>query len=128
MDECKEAGRQLLEAVGWLHRNNFVHRDIRESNVMRSGGQWFLIDLEWANHAGLGRGEYDPALRPPECDGPDFVWNASADMWQFRKLLQSWKLLDQDGRNLVRVLTTENPADRLSVEQTMGHPFFVQVE
>lgn len=124
MDEAKEAGRQLLVAIRWLHANGYVHRDIRGANIMRANSRWYLIDLEWANHLDQTVGGYRPFLCPPECSAEDCLWSASSDIWQFGKLLESWGQLDDEGHALVRVLTSDSPSERLPVEEAMQHPFF----
>ena len=123
IETCKRASRELLTAIDWLHQNNFVHRDIREANVMQAGGLWYLIDLEWANYCNLDPGEYDPVLKPPEFSLPGFQWTPSADMWQFGMLLMAWNQLDYEGNDLVRLLILETPEQRPSAADALGHAF-----
>lgn len=122
--ECKKAGRSVLTALAWLHENGFVHRDIREVNIMLAGGEWFLIDLEWANYENLPMEGYNPTLCPPERSTQGFVWATSADMWQFGKLLERWNQLDALGVNFVNNLTNPDPSIRLTATQALNHEFF----
>lgn len=124
VEEGQAARRAILTAIRWLHGHGFVHRDIRPSNIMRSEGQWFLIDLEWANVVDKSLGDYRPALLPPECVGADCTWSCASDMWQFGKLLQSWGNLDAHGHAIVRLLLEDNPNDRLGAEACVDHEFF----
>jgi len=127
VSECKRAARHILFAVEWLHGRGFVHRDLRPVNVMWSNQQWYLIDLEWANFDNLPMGGYNPHLHPPECVNQDFKWGVSADMWQYGKLLEHWNLLDNNGSNLVRTLTQNNPTFRPSASEALATDFFLDV-
>ena len=128
VDECKIAGRAILLALQWLHVNGFVHRDIRRLNVMRANGTWFLIDLEWANYENEPLDGYNPTLRPPESSDAGFCWAASADMWQFGKLFESWNHLDDDGRNLVSRLLQDDHESRPSAGEALQHAFISNAE
>lgn len=123
VEECKKASRELLTAIQMLHQSDYVHRDIRQANVMRAGGSWYMIDLEWADFSNSEPGEYQPALQPPEFMRAGFRWTSSADMWQFGKLLESWDQLDEDGHILVRLLTENAPGQRPSAADTLRHAF-----
>ena len=123
VQECKKASHELLTAIQALHNLNYVHRDIRQANVMRAGGSWYLIDLEWANYDNAEPGDYHPALQPPEFAKAGFRWTSSADMWQFGKLLQSWNQLDKHGHSLVRLLTNDAPEQRPSADEALRHAF-----
>ena len=121
--ECKAAASSVMSAMEWLHRNGFVHRDIRPWNIMKAEGEWFLIDLEWANYEDQSMEGYDPALFPPERNTAGFLWTKAADMWQFGKLLQTWNQLDAHGHELVQVLTQSDPSNRLSAREVLEHEF-----
>ena len=123
VEECKKACRELLTALHLLHHYNYVHRDIRQVNVMRASGSWYMIDLEWADYNDSEPGDYHPALQPPEFTTAGFRWTSSADMWQFGILLQSWDQLDEPGHNLVRLLTNSAPEQRPSAADTLRHAF-----
>ncbi|MDZ5623547.1 serine/threonine-protein kinase [Nocardioides sp. HM23] len=48
-------GRQLASALGYLHRRDWLHLDVKPSNVVVQGGRAVLIDLSLATHPGDGR-------------------------------------------------------------------------
>ena len=123
--EVKAAGRRILFALQFLHNNNWVHRDLRPSNVMFANGDWYLMDLEWANYANAELGVYAPhqAWTPPEITDTSCEWTCLCDMWQFAKLVEAWGHLDDDGRAYVRVQAA--PSERLDAEASLGHAFFV---
>ena len=122
--ECKQACRELLTAIHLLHEQNYVHRDIREANVMQADGSWFLIDLEWANYSdSIEPRNYQPAGQPPEFTVGGFRWTSSTDMWQFGRLLQTWNQLDEAGHGLVRLLINDDPEHRLNSNDALRHPF-----
>jgi hypothetical protein len=124
--EAKVAGKRVLTALQYLHTNGWVHRDIRPENVMFADQNWYLVDLEWANSAGLPVGEYTPQQQwtPPEILGSDSEWTHTSDMWQFHKLLDQWNHLDEDGRRLLEVLQCEDPQSRISAEVALKHAYF----
>jgi len=95
---------------------------------MRANGTWFLIDLEWANYEKQPLEDYNPTLRPPESHQAGFHWAASADMWQFGKLLESWNRLDDDGLNLVRRLLHDDYASRPNAREALQHAFITNAE
>lgn len=48
-------GRQLASALGYLHRQGWLHLDVKPSNVVVQGGRAILIDLSLASRPGDGR-------------------------------------------------------------------------
>jgi Protein kinase domain len=126
IEEAKVAGKRVLTALQYLHDNEWVHRDIRPENVMFADGKWYLMDLEWANVVDSPIGEYSPqeAWIPPEITGENSYWTTASDMWQFHRLLSDWDKLDDEGRNLVRVLRDDNLHRRLTAAQALAHAFF----
>ena len=47
MDErgCLELALHLAKALGYLHSEGLVHRDVKPSNIVRIGEQWKLADI-----------------------------------------------------------------------------------
>lgn len=126
--EVQIAGRRLLEALQWLHGHGWVHRDIRSANGMFAEGEWFLMDLEWANTSDSPIGNYNPNpdQTPPELiEMEDVAWTLACDMWQFGKLLQLWGHLDEHGLRYVATQIQADPTRRLSATESLDHSFFV---
>lgn len=48
-------GRQLVSALGYLHRRGWLHLDVKPSNVVVQGGRAILIDLSLVARPGDGR-------------------------------------------------------------------------
>ena len=48
-------GRQLASALGYLHSRNWLHLDVKPSNVVVQAGRAILIDLSLATRPGDGR-------------------------------------------------------------------------
>lgn len=74
-------GRQLCSATHYLHRQGFLHLDIRPANVVARDGVAVLIDLSIARppgpvRRGLGSREY---LAPEQARGT--VVTAATDVW-----------------------------------------------
>jgi len=51
----KGAWEQVRNAIDALHEKNLVFGDLREPNVLFSGGKVFLIDFDWAGKEGEAR-------------------------------------------------------------------------
>lgn len=125
--ETKAAGRRLLGALQWLHMHGWVHRDVRAANVMFADGNWYLMDLEWANIVDSPIGEYDPNPDqiPPEVGlVEDGTWTTACDMWQFGKVLLLWNHLDEDGLRYANTQLDADPFRRLSATDSLTHAFF----
>jgi len=48
-------GRQLVSVLGYLHRNGWLHLDVKPSNVVVQAGRAILIDLSLVSHPGDAR-------------------------------------------------------------------------
>jgi eukaryotic-like serine/threonine-protein kinase len=51
-DDAVEMGRQLCSAVGYLHRQGWLHLDLKPSNLIADGGRLKLIDFSIAQRPG----------------------------------------------------------------------------
>lgn len=85
----------MLEAVKFLHDNQWVHRDIRWPNIVRkfplSANEYMLIDLEYAvpkkDEVYAGRTwEVVPGLSPhPDSN---MLWEPVYDCWMIGQLVE----------------------------------------
>lgn len=53
--DCATLGLQLTSVLGYLHRHNWLHLDVKPANVIVQDGRAILIDLSLAGHPGTGR-------------------------------------------------------------------------
>lgn len=53
--DTAQLGRQLTSALSYLHRRNWLHLDVKPSNVVVHAGRAILIDLSLATRPGDGR-------------------------------------------------------------------------
>lgn len=74
--ELRRFAAELLQVLQQVHRHGFVHRDVRDANVVRAG-RWLLIDFELAapigtpapaNHGYLPRGVMPNSAWTPAMD------------------------------------------------------------
>jgi eukaryotic-like serine/threonine-protein kinase len=82
-------GLQLASAVGYLHRQGYVHLDLKPSNVVAECGRAKLIDLSLARRpgrtrAGVGTWCY---MAPEQARGervgpPADVWGVGVVLWE----------------------------------------------
>ena len=74
-------GRQLVSVLGYLHRQGWVHLDVKPDNVVVQEGRAILIDLGLATRPGrIGRGMGTDGYAAPEQDAGGTVSSAT-DVW-----------------------------------------------
>ncbi len=81
--------KQLLLSLQGLHKQGWVHRDIRLDNLVHGPNTWVLIDWEIAGPAG----EFvfwNGISLPPEVKARQMPYTTAIDLWQVGKLIQSF--------------------------------------
>ena len=73
--EVAELGVQLCSAVGYLHRNGWLHLDLKPTNVIVDLGHVRVFDLSLARRPGPGRARYGTPgyLSPEQVRGGEFT-------------------------------------------------------
>lgn len=69
--DTAQLGRQLVSVLGYLHRNDWLHLDVKPSNVVVQAGRAVLIDLSLVSRPGDGRPHAgtDGYLAPEQATG-----------------------------------------------------------
>ena len=55
VSDTAQLGLQLVSVLGYLHRRDWLHLDVKPANVVDQHGRAVLIDLSLAGRPGLGR-------------------------------------------------------------------------
>lgn len=126
--QLQDAARCVLTALGALHINGFVHRDIRWPNVLRGAadGRWRLSDFELAapldglaptDASGLNH-EY----LPPEVAAGE-AYATACDVYQVGKLVADVgrRLACHAAVKFAASLTPDEPDERPTAAQVLQH-------
>jgi eukaryotic-like serine/threonine-protein kinase len=87
-DDALEMGVQLCSAIGYLHRQGWLHLDIKPSNLIADRGRLKVIDLSIAQRPGrVEPGTGTDCYMAPEQERGARVGPA-ADVWGIGRVLQ----------------------------------------
>ncbi|DBA86773.1 TPA: hypothetical protein ACH3X1_016662 [Trebouxia sp. C0004] len=84
--------KQLLLTLTALHKQKWVHRDVRMDNLVHSPAGWVLIDWELAGPAGH-HVFWDSTYLPPEVHTGQMPYTATSDLWQVGRIIQRYDAL-----------------------------------
>ncbi|CAG8504206.1 7531_t:CDS:1, partial [Paraglomus occultum] len=98
-NEVREMAHSVLTGLTWLHKNGYVHRDIRISNVVFVPNirnyRYALIDFEHGSADGLEASE-----RLMDWDGATLMSNnkytSQSDLYQFGKMLRNLNIVNSE--------------------------------
>jgi eukaryotic-like serine/threonine-protein kinase len=92
--EALQIAAQVLDALGYIHANGVVHRDLKPDNIMVDGDRIKLIDFGIAREAGARRLTYaklTKALGTPDYVSPEQIrgkrGDARSDLYAFGVML-----------------------------------------
>jgi eukaryotic-like serine/threonine-protein kinase len=88
-DDAIEMGRQLCSAIGYLHRQGWLHLDLKPDNLIADGGRLKVIDFSIAQRpgpveAGTGTRRW---MAPEQQHGG--LATAKTDVWGIAAVLRS---------------------------------------
>jgi serine/threonine protein kinase len=122
-------GRQLVSVLGYLHRQGWVHLDVKPDNVVVQEGRAILIDLGLATRPGrIERGMGTDGYAAPEQDAGGVV-SPATDVWGLGATLVECVTGRAPGRNpdlsgvpaalrpLVGACLEADPADRPRLDE-----------
>ncbi|KAI8893458.1 kinase-like domain-containing protein [Globomyces pollinis-pini] len=151
-DKIKHIFRQVAEAILYLHRNNLVHRDIKDENIVIDDKlNTKLVDFGVAHKIPSTKREYFHSFRgtllytPPEIIANPIHRGPEADMWclgvllftlsysklpylsieNISKNIVSPKMIvrSKELQSLIDSLLCRDVPARLTIEQTIKHPW-----
>jgi eukaryotic-like serine/threonine-protein kinase len=111
-DDAIEMGRQLCSAIGYLHRQGWLHLDLKPDNLIADRGRLKVIDLSIAQPPGrIEPGTGTRRWMAPEQERGGYV-TEKTDVWGIGAVLR-WAGLDCEA------CLREDPAERPSVEDVI---------
>ncbi|KAL0038563.1 hypothetical protein WJX77_010781 [Trebouxia sp. C0004] len=87
--------KQLLATLTALHKQHWVHRDIRMDNLVYGPTGWVLIDWELAALAGQ-HVFWNSAYLPLEVNAGQMPYTAACDLWQVGRIIQQYNALNSE--------------------------------
>jgi len=111
-----QLGLQLASAVGYMHRQGWLHLDLKPSNLIADGGRLKLIDLSIAQRPGrIDAGTGTPKYMAPEQEAGGTVSGAT-DVWGIGAVLRA----AGGPAGIAAACLREDPAARPAVEVVTG--------
>lgn len=109
-DDAVEMGRQLCSAIRYLHRQGWLHLDLKPDNLIADAGRLKVIDLSIAQRPGrIKAGTGTRRWMAPEQEHGGFVSTAT-DVWGIGAVLRAAGL-DYD--------VPEDPAERPEIADVL---------
>ncbi|CAB4445890.1 unnamed protein product [Rhizophagus irregularis] len=125
-NEVRAMAYSVVIGLTWLHKNGYVHRDIRLANILFLPGvrdyRYILTDFEYGNASGLKVSE-----RLKDWDDSTLTKNnkytVKSDLYQFRKMLKNLNLVNSEiGMKFLDGLRNK----RISTKNVLDHEWFGQ--
>jgi serine/threonine protein kinase len=89
LEDAVEMGRQLCSAIGYLHRQGWLHLDLKPDNLIADGGRLKVIDFSIAQRPGpIDAGTGTRRWMSPEQERGGRVGPA-ADVWGIAAVLRA---------------------------------------
>lgn len=83
---------KLLLTLTALHKQRWVHRDVRKDSLVHGPEGWVLIDWELAAPAGQ-HVFWNSTHLPPEVNSGQMPYTAASDLWQVGRIIQQYDAL-----------------------------------
>ena len=100
--------KQLLATLTALHKQNWVHRDVRMDNLVHGPTAWILIDWELAAPAGQ-HVFWNSTYLPPEVNAGQMPYTAACDLWQVGRIIQQYNALSSEAmKHFANQLTSKH--------------------
>src|SRR5579884_2005769 len=91
VDEARELGRQLIEALSYLHQQDLIYCNLDPSTVVRSGERWKLSEYSQLRLAGRGYSGETRRMLAVSAGTPPEAWDGIVspawDVWGLAWLL-----------------------------------------
>ena len=87
--------KQVLTTLTALHKQKWVHRDVRMDNLVHGPKGWILIDWELAAPAGQ-QVFWNGTYLPPEVNAGQMPYTAACDLWQVGRIIQRYDGLSSE--------------------------------
>ncbi|CAB4394131.1 unnamed protein product [Rhizophagus irregularis] len=123
-NEVREMALSVLTGLAWLHKNGYVHCDIRVPNIVFVPGvedyKYVLIDFEHSNTSG-----FSPSELLKDWDSRTLnkknKYTTQSDLYQFGKMIRNLNIVNsRDGNEFLNDLSNK----RISSNDLLNHRWF----